>query len=526
MIRLPVTIKWRLVLSFAVISIVSIAVMGSLSMAVIERLVDRRERDMLRENAAVIATQSKSYFFPLPNTMRLQHIAETSALMGDMRVWILDPNMKIIADSGRGNDSQFIWAFPSLGNQGLSAAMLIMPGRSRFYGFDRFRDEMYRRFGLEPEVRGVIVQRGLLGSRLSFGHGIGPVRGQQGEPTNGSEPAVTVPIGNPARPVGYVQIGSGPGVVHEIHRGLRDTFFLAGIVTTAIAAVIGLILGRRMTAPISSLIAASRRMGEGDLSARAPEIGKGEIYQLSNAFNTMASRLGTTIKELRHERDVLRRFVADASHELRTPQTALRTFLELMGKHPEDVQMQSEFLSESLQQIERMEWITSNLLDIARLEGGVAVLSTRSIAIDRVAFSAIAPLRQRAEDRSVKLELVTYDSAWVSGDSRSLEVVIGNLVQNAIDWTAPGTEVVVEVRQKGGLVVLSVTDYGPGISSEDLPHIFKRFFRSNHAPEGGSGLGLSIARAHIEAHGGTIRGENHVRGARFTIELPLGESTS
>lgn len=484
-------------------------------MAVIGRLVERRERDMLRETAAVIATQSLRYFTPIIDQRRLQHLAESSALMGDVRVWILDRSRRVLADSGRMNDYELVWAF---GDLGIGSAMLVL--RSRLSAMDRWREEVYRRFGLESHGRGMRVQRDLLGNRLSLEQDAATGRAAPEEAEAGIEPAVSVPIGNPAYPVGHVQIGSAPGVLHEVRRGLRDTFVAAGVATTVLAALIGLVVGRRMTAPISSLTSSARRMGDGDLGVRAPERGKGEMRELAAAFNAMASRLGTTIEELRRERDVLRRFVGDASHELRTPLTALRTFTELMKKHPEDEQMRSEFLPECLRQIERMEWITTNVLDIARLEGGVAGLERRPLQLTDAARNAIALLRARAESRSVQVELIERGRTAIEGDQRSLEAAIGNLVQNAIDWTAPGTTVTVDIHERDDTVHLSVTDHGPGISKEDLPHIFERFYRSEHAPEGGSGLGLAIVRAHVEAHGGSVRAENHDSGARFIIALP------
>ena len=488
-------------------------------MAVIGRLVERRERDMLRETAAVIATQSLPYFTPIVDRRRLQHLAETSALMGDVRVWILDRSRRVLADSGGMNGYQLVWAFPSFGDLGLGSAMLVLLEKSRVTSLERWREELYRQFRLESIAKGMRVRRDLLGSRLSLDHDAASDPAWE-EPEGGIEPALTVPIGDPARPVGHVQIGSAPGVLAEARSGLRATFVAAGVATTVLAALIGLLVGRRMTAPISALTASARRMGDGDLSVRAPERGRGEMRELAAAFNAMATRLGTTFEELRRERDVLRRFVGDASHELRTPLTALRTFTELMKNHPEDEQMRNEFLPECLQQIERMEWITANVLDIARLEGGVAGLERRPLELADAARSAIALLRARAEARSVQVELVERDRGAISGDQRSLEVAIGNLVQNAIDWTALGTAVVVEIRASEDRARLSVTDHGAGIAAADLPHIFERFYRSEHAPEGGSGLGLAIARAHVEAHGGAVRAENHDSGARFIIDLP------
>ena len=138
------------------------------------------------------------------------------------------------------------------------------------------------------------------------------------------------PIGDPGNPVGYVEIARSRDLPGEALETIIGPFIIAALAATILAAMLGFVFGRRLTAPIEGLTASAVRMGSGDLAARAPSIGSGEIGELGRQFNAMAGKLESTVRDLRQERDVLRRFVADASHELRTPVTALKTFNELL----------------------------------------------------------------------------------------------------------------------------------------------------------------------------------------------------
>jgi signal transduction histidine kinase len=238
----------------------------------------------------------------------------------------------------------------------------------------------------------------------------------------------------------------------------------------------------------------------------------------------MAGALEHSFAALAAERDALRRFIADASHELRTPITALRTFCELLlGGAAHDALAQQEFLHESQGQIERLERITNNLLNLSRLEGGLIQLRMAHHNLPDLVQETVAPLRAVAQERGICLRVeLPATPAAVLCDRSQLESALTNLVDNALKFTPPGGQVQVGAAVAGGEVSIWVKDNGPGIGADDLPYIFERFHRGRTASGEGSGLGLAIVQSIVQAHGGsvTVVSQEGV-GSRFAIRLPI-----
>ena len=266
-------------------------------------------------------------------------------------------------------------------------------------------------------------------------------------------------------------------------------------------------------------------MADGDLSARAPAGGPDEIGQLARQFNMMALSLETSFRDLRAERDSLKRFIADASHELRTPITALATFNELLqGSAAEDTVAREEFLRESHAQLARLQWITANLLDLSRLDAGIASLSiARHAAADIVeaAATGAAPLAQK---KGVTLTIEGTDPGlFLDCDRGRVEMAVSNLVVNAVKFSGERGIVTVRAERGDGVVKFIVGDSGPGIPAEELPMIFERFYRGRSATSDGAGLGLAIVQSVARAHGGAIRVRSAPgAGSLFTLEIPAG----
>jgi signal transduction histidine kinase len=306
---------------------------------------------------------------------------------------------------------------------------------------------------------------------------------------------------------------------------MRNAIFLSGIGALLVAVIAGFLIGRTISDPLRSLAGTARRMGDGDLSARAATARKDEIGDLARQFNGMAESLETSFRDLRAERDSLRRFVADASHELRTPITSLATFNELLqGSAADDPAARKEFLRESQDQLARLQWITSNLLDLSRLDAGIAGLSLgRHAAVD-IVESAVAGFRAAAREKNVSLDAGETDSSLVVVcDGKRVQIALANLVANAVKFTRPGGSVSVAVSADGGRMRFIVRDNGPGISPEDLPLIFERFYRGKGASGEGAGLGLAIAQSVATAHGGGVSVHSTLgQGSTFTLEIPLG----
>jgi signal transduction histidine kinase len=310
------------------------------------------------------------------------------------------------------------------------------------------------------------------------------------------------------------------------------TGLLAAIALFALglSVVIASILTRRFTTPLRRLTEASRALAEGDLSQRVParELGASsiEMAELATQFNTMADRLEQSVEMIRSDRDRSRDFLADVSHELRTPIAALRTFNELLkGQAGADSDARAEFLESGGQQIERLDWLATNLLELSKLDSGLVLLELRPDDLRAAVESAVEQADGAARKRGVRLSHQLPDQPLrIRHDPQRIGQVVTNLVHNAIKFTPRGGSVEVRLAPAGSGARIDVIDTGVGIDEDELPHVFERFYRGSQANEArgsGSGLGLAIVRSIVDMHGGAITVESQVgAGSRFTVTLP------
>jgi two-component system sensor histidine kinase MprB len=262
----------------------------------------------------------------------------------------------------------------------------------------------------------------------------------------------------------------------------------------AIAAALGLVVSRAALAPVRRLTSATETVREtGDLSERIDVSGHDELSRLAGSFNAM---LGALEESSRSQRQL----VADASHELRTPLTSLRTNIEVLAKDRElPVGERERLLADVVEQLGEMTTLISELIELAR--GTEQIAEPEEVRLDLVTSDAVERTRRNRPNVTFKTD---FDESVVQGVPSTIERAIGNLLDNAAKWSAPGGEVDVAVRNGA----VTVRDHGPGIDEEDLPHVFDRFYRARSARGmPGSGLGLAIVRQVAEAHGGTVVAE-------------------
>jgi signal transduction histidine kinase len=296
----------------------------------------------------------------------------------------------------------------------------------------------------------------------------------------------------------------------------------------SVAVFASLVLADRLTTPIRRLTRASRELGEGKLDARVSALDSGspEIGELASAFNRMAGRLQESITFIRRDRDRSREFLADVSHELRTPLAALRTFNELLRDGAAaDPATRDEFLGQSRQQIDRLDWLATNLLELSKLDSGLVLLDLRPDDLRAVVESAVQQAEPVARRKGVELTWRVPDEPLRQlHDAPRLGQVLGNLLGNAIKFTPPGGRIEVMLGRTDDGAELRVTDTGVGIEPAELPHVFERFYRGSRAHEergGGSGLGLAIARSIVEMHGGRVAISSAVgHGSEVIVTLP------
>ena len=302
------------------------------------------------------------------------------------------------------------------------------------------------------------------------------------------------------------------------------------LVAAAIAILVALFVAHRFATPVVRLTEASRRVAEGDLTARVnmeAESGTLELQALSEQFNTMASRLEQSVEIIRRDRDRSRDFLADVSHELRTPIAAMHTFIELLqGPAGLDPAARQEFLESSATQLDRLDWMAQNLLDLSKLDSGLVLLDLRPEDVRGTIESAVEQHQAVAARKGITLATSLPDRPLrIAHDVPRVGQVVGNLVGNALKFTERGGEVRVSAADTpDGGARIEVTDTGVGIHPAELPHIFDRFYRGSQANEArgtGSGLGLSIVKSIVDMHRGTIEVESQVgRGSRFVVVLP------
>jgi two-component system, OmpR family, sensor kinase len=340
-------------------------------------------------------------------------------------------------------------------------------------------------------------------------------------------PISTTPLFIDDRFVGLVLVlvlQSRPsGIYHDLERllSLPSTILLFGA-----AVVVALVLFNPARRRLAALEDAAQRLGAGDLAARAPQAGGDEIARVAAAFNRMAGELEARDAELRTSDALRRQMMADVSHELKTPLTAMRGYIETL-RMPEialDAERRDHYFATIDRETLRLERIVKDLLDLARYENGAVVLQRRVFDIERLYMHVVARHEREARARNVTLRIHVDSLAdQVVADPDRIEQAVDNLVANALRHSPDGGTVTLRATQADGVANLAVSDTGGGIAPEHLPHVFERFYKvdaSRAAESAGSGLGLSITRAIVERHGGTIGVTSQPGLTTFTIALP------
>jgi signal transduction histidine kinase len=294
-------------------------------------------------------------------------------------------------------------------------------------------------------------------------------------------------------------------------------FLVAGLLAAGIALVVARWLARGMTQPLRDMAAAARRMETGDYSARVQTKSRDEVGQLATAFNRMSAELENLE---RSRRDLL----ANVSHELKTPIAAIRAHLENLLDGVEEPDPGT--LQVMLAQTERLSRLIEQLLELSRLESGELPLRREETPLAALVSQVLSEIDVARSDRGVDVRSdLPEDLPAIDADPERVHQVLFNLLDNAVRFTPPGGEVTVSAHQHNGSVEVSVVDTGVGISPEHLPRLFERFYRADPArsrEDGGTGIGLAIARSVVEAHGGKIRASSTPgEGSTFTFDMPV-----
>ena len=456
------SLRWRLALTYAGMALLTAVILGGILIGVLANHYSTAEDSYLNASAKLIVADPP----PLTTVQDLTSWAQAAALTTQTRVQVYSQNGTLVVDSGSPNT--------------LDAETLL--GRGEHYGRDHD--------GLPNP----------LGNGL-FGTG-GSAR---------SSRSLTMDMGNGA----YVKLSEGPASGRDALVSAAVAWILAAALAVGLAALAGYLVAARIARPVVALTEASDKMAAGDLGARAPVAGGDEVGRLGESFNGMAARVETTVTSLR-------RFVADAAHEIGTPLTALQADLELAERKATGDD-ERRLVDRALVQTGRLATLSDNLLQLSRLEAGEPTAESQSADLTVVAREQADGVASRAEQAGVELVVdVAAGPLPVPVERARLQTVLANLLDNAVKFTPEGGTVTLTVRPEGGEALATVADTGVGIPAEEQREIFQRFHRArNVSAYPGNGLGLAIVKAAVERSGGRVSFASSEAGTTFRVALPL-----
>jgi heavy metal sensor kinase len=314
-----------------------------------------------------------------------------------------------------------------------------------------------------------------------------------------------------------LQVGKSTENREALLSRFRYVLAIVSLVIVATGLAGGAIVTRSTLQPIRQLIAAVRGIiRTGRINARVPVRSERDaIDELSALFNEMLDRITTLIRGMEHALD-------NVAHDLRTPMTRLRGVAE-RALQTDDVHAHREALVTSLEESERILAMLDTLMDISEAETGTMRLEIGDVPVAALVAQVVDLYEDVAEDKRIEVSTNVEDNLTVPADSRRLRQVLANLVDNAIKYTPSGGRVTVSARRENSVVRFDVADTGIGIAAHDLPHIWERLYRGDQSrAERGLGLGLSLVRAIVAAHGGTVDVEAEPgRGSTFIVRLPI-----
>jgi signal transduction histidine kinase len=312
---------------------------------------------------------------------------------------------------------------------------------------------------------------------------------------------------------------SDPFSVTNLMKAINFFLLTGGLLAIVMATVITFIIARRISQPIQALNLAVTKLGKGDFSQRVQIKDRSEIGELSNTFNKMAD-------SLEHLENLRRQITTDVAHELRTPVSNIRGQLEaiqdkLLKPDPKSIGS----LHEETMLLSRL---IDDLQDLTLVESGKLNMIKQPEDVKAIIFQAFDVMQSRAQSSGLSIKMdVPEELPLCMIDQHRISQVLKNLIANAIIHTPKGGTITVSARKLDNWIEISVTDTGHGISQEDLPNIFERFYRADKSrtrETGGTGLGLTITRRLVEAHGGEINVDSEPgKGSRFYFTIPVSE---
>jgi two-component system, OmpR family, sensor kinase len=296
--------------------------------------------------------------------------------------------------------------------------------------------------------------------------------------------------------------------------GLMVPLLLGGLIALLVSLVLAMVFARSFSKPLTQISAAAQKISKGNYGQKVPVEGPGEVQELARSFNHMTDEVKKSQLQLRH-------FVADVSHELKSPLTSIQGFSQALADGTaNDEETRTRAIGIINSESRRMRRQVDELLELSRMQSGQFRMAHEPEDLSRVVLRCCDVFSMQAAEKGVKLTHDVPSAVTVAGDADRLEQLFCNLIDNAVKNTQSGGTVNVTVDTAGGQIAVCVSDNGPGIPQEQLPHVFERFYQVTGVRTG-VGLGLAIAREIALAHGGEIEARSEPgEGAEFIVSLP------
>lgn len=517
------SLGWRLLAAFLTVAVSAVALLALVAAVSVDRrsaaLADQ-QRSMLRNEIASALAAAYTAGSGAWQQNNLSVVTALATAQG-MDLVVLDDHGREVAHVGTGHGDTHDSTHPEPGST-LGPNRTATPATSHD-NHDQIPATTAHGSASSPEAGHDVVQPQSAGRNVAAAPSTTPSARPMTVSTTaaaGTGESTTIPILVNGQQVGSARLAlpsATPAPVSAARAALLRQVGLGAALAVLLATVASVLVSRRLSRPLIALAAATRAFAAGDPHPDTPlRAAPGEIGEVGRAFTDMAATV--------RDQDELRRAViADVAHELRTPVTILRGQTEqLLDGIAEPT---PERLVSLHDEVLRLERLTDDLATLSAADAAGLALRPGPVDLGKLAERTVEAMSAQFEDAELQVSVDTDNDVVVHGDPERLAQVMTNLLTNAAKFTPPGGQVSVCVRRPEREVVLTITDTGPGIAADELPHVFERFWRGRAAgSRSGTGVGLAVVHTLIGAHGGTITAASPPgAGARFTVRLPAAD---
>lgn len=428
----------------------SIVILGVVLMVFASQYFERDKYDMLRRNAEIAAQVTAASY--------------TSSSLGALNKPVIITSYTILSESS-----------------GADLFLTNVAGEVRYsrQGFESVPVEIVR----HAIQNSVYEETGTLGGTFAAPHYI-----------------VAVPVIAEGVPIGVLFASTSAADMSQLMRGLIEMFLISAVVVFVIAFILIYFITANLVKPLKEMLAATQSFSQGDFSKRVPVAGYDEIGQLAMAFNAMASTLASTEGSRRS-------FVANVSHELKTPMTTIGGFVDgiLDGTVPQE--KHEQYLQVVSNEVKRLSRLVRSMLDTARIEAGELQLAPTVFDISETVRQCVFTFEQAITDKQLEIVGLEADKILVCADRDLMHQVVYNLVENAVKFVDQGGTISVSYRTEGRMVCVAIRNTGQGLEKQEIPQLFERFYKSDKSRslnKNGVGLGLHIVKSIVNYHNGEI----------------------